>query len=413
MKAKLPLILILNRALLFLTSGFAVFFLPLRERPGIEKGAHNIIPFLDGWTKWDGGWYVSIATTGYHYSSGEQSNVAFFPLYPLTIRFFTLIFKNPYLSGIIISNLAFMLGIFFFFKLLKEFILKDEDQSFLSILFLIFFPYSFFFSAVYSESLFFICAVLCFYYAERKNWFYSGIFGMLACADRFVGIALFPAIVVKYLESLREAGFLTCHCEERSDEAIPPTSLTKGGAESGGILRAILKVKNLSNFPGFIGLIPAGLIGYMIFLYIKFGDPFAFAHTIGQGWEGMKLMKPNPLLPFLSFAKTIFNFGTLPDNKYHVIFQFPIFLFFLFLTFYSFKYAGLSYGIFSLGMLAIPASVSIDLISMGRYLLVIFPCFAVMPLVIKNRYIRCALIALSFIFLTLFTGMFSTWWWVG
>ncbi len=389
MLSKPLIIAISTRLYLFIVAWLAVMYLPFRERVGFPSfRALPQYPFLDAWTRWDGGWYVSIATNGYQFSQNTQSNVAFFPLYPLTIRLFMSVFKNPFISGIIVSNLAFIIGIALFYKLLREYLLKDEGKTSWSILFLISFPYSLFFSAVYSESLFLMCVVLCFYFAERKNWFLSGISGMLACADRFVGVALFPAIIVKYWETYTKSPCLTA------------PSLIKGRLK-GGIS------------PLCIGLIPLGLVGYMLFLYTKFGDPLAFAHTITAGWAGMKTLHPDVLLPFKSFINTIINFNNLPDNKYHVLFQFPIFVFFLIILYFVYKYLGTAYALFSLIMLLIPASVSKDLIAMGRYMLVIFPVFVVIPLVIKNNYIRFVLFAFSFFFLTLFTAMFSTWWWVG
>jgi len=37
-------------------------------------------------SKWDGGWYESIAGSSYYFSHSAQSNVAFFPLYPLLVK---------------------------------------------------------------------------------------------------------------------------------------------------------------------------------------------------------------------------------------------------------------------------------------------------------------------------------------
>lgn len=392
-------ILILNRLWLFIVSYLSVLYLPFRMRPlAPSYRALPEIPFLDGWTRWDGAWYVSIATQGYYFNPDEQSNVAFFPLYPLTVRLFMFIFKNPYISGIIVSNLAFLAGSYFFYKLLYDHLLREKDKTFWSIASLIFFPYSFFFSAVYSESLFFMCAVLCFYYAERRNWPLSGIFGMFASADRFVGIALFPAILVKYRETYR------VECRFTPAQNPSSSSLIKEGKRS-WTQHAVPMIS--------IGLIPLGMIGYMIFLYIKFGNPLAFAHTIGGGWEGMKTLRPDILLPFKSVYNTVINFNKLPDNKYHVIFQFPIFLFFLFMLYFVYKYLGTAYVLFSLVMVFIPSSVSINLISMGRYMLVIFPVFAVIPHVLKNRYLKIIILSFSFLILTAFTAMFSTWWWAG
>ncbi len=42
--------------------------------------------WLDGWSEGDSGWYYGIATYGYFYNPGQQSSIAFFPSYPLTVR---------------------------------------------------------------------------------------------------------------------------------------------------------------------------------------------------------------------------------------------------------------------------------------------------------------------------------------
>jgi len=46
---------------------------------------HNLL--LDGWFRWDSGWYLRIVQTGYNFTPGEvQLPVNVFPLYPLLIR---------------------------------------------------------------------------------------------------------------------------------------------------------------------------------------------------------------------------------------------------------------------------------------------------------------------------------------
>src|SRR5829696_2781137 len=51
-----------------------------------------------GWTNWDAWYYVSIATAGYSFDPGQQSNMAFFPLYPLLVRAAALVVPNPYVA---------------------------------------------------------------------------------------------------------------------------------------------------------------------------------------------------------------------------------------------------------------------------------------------------------------------------
>src|SRR5450759_2545636 len=50
--------------------------------PPLPRG----LGWLDGWVRYDSGWYHLIATSGYSYTPGKQSPVAFFPAYPLAMR---------------------------------------------------------------------------------------------------------------------------------------------------------------------------------------------------------------------------------------------------------------------------------------------------------------------------------------
>src|SRR5687767_9756535 len=38
------------------------------------------------WLWWDGSWYLHIAQVGYSFVPGQQSSVAFFPVYPMAVR---------------------------------------------------------------------------------------------------------------------------------------------------------------------------------------------------------------------------------------------------------------------------------------------------------------------------------------
>ena len=44
--------------------------------------------WLAGWCQGDGGWYLRIAESGYFYTPGRQSSVAFFPVFPMLLRGF-------------------------------------------------------------------------------------------------------------------------------------------------------------------------------------------------------------------------------------------------------------------------------------------------------------------------------------
>src|SRR5690349_13469692 len=63
-------------------------------------------PFLDGFTRWDAGWYQRIAVEGYDFDPNGQSSVAFFPLFPLLTRMVTWVTGLPMRSAIAISLLS-------------------------------------------------------------------------------------------------------------------------------------------------------------------------------------------------------------------------------------------------------------------------------------------------------------------
>src|SRR3954467_15005723 len=41
---------------------------------------------INMWSRWDAGWYYSIAKSGYKFAPDQRSNTAFFPVYPMLIR---------------------------------------------------------------------------------------------------------------------------------------------------------------------------------------------------------------------------------------------------------------------------------------------------------------------------------------
>src|SRR6185295_15595271 len=99
-----------TRAGLCLLVYFSLIFMPLQAPDLWRSNPQNL--FIDGWARWDAGWYRDIAERGYTNTPkaepGQQGqrDTAFFPLYPLTIRLFNIVFGDTFLSGLIISNTA-------------------------------------------------------------------------------------------------------------------------------------------------------------------------------------------------------------------------------------------------------------------------------------------------------------------
>ncbi len=150
--------------------------------------------WLSSLANFDGIYYVSIARHGY-----SQYEQAFFPLYPLLIKFLTpLFFNNQLLTGIIISNVSFLLGLFVFYKYLKGAI--NHAPTITVIVFLLFFPTSFFFGAVYTEGLFFFLLMSTLYFLKKERYLLVVIFAFLASLTRLVGVFLIIPILFHLIQ---------------------------------------------------------------------------------------------------------------------------------------------------------------------------------------------------------------------
>src|SRR5205807_7588017 len=57
---------------------------------------------------WDGIWYRHVASHGYLLVPGHQSDPAFFPFYPLLLKFVAALGMSTGAGGVIVSNLLFL-----------------------------------------------------------------------------------------------------------------------------------------------------------------------------------------------------------------------------------------------------------------------------------------------------------------
>jgi Mannosyltransferase (PIG-V) len=148
--------------------------------------------------RWDAGFYLSIAHSGYY----EPRTPAFFPLYPLLIR----IIGEPIdglgvagtysfeIAGVFISLASFFVALYLLHRLVDlELGPKVADNA---VMLTALFPTSFFFSAIYTESVFLALTVGCVYSARRGRWGRAGVLGALASATRSQGLLLLLPVAI-------------------------------------------------------------------------------------------------------------------------------------------------------------------------------------------------------------------------
>ncbi len=138
--------------------------------------------------------YLYLAEHGYT-AVGEQAKlIVFYPPYPLLIKIFNVFFGNYFISGIVVSNLAFMAAACVFYELLR--LDYTEEQSFCGLLLMIVAPFSMFYSAIFTESVFLLTTVLCLYFIRTKKPLWIAITGFLACLSRTQGVILFVCALI-------------------------------------------------------------------------------------------------------------------------------------------------------------------------------------------------------------------------
>ena len=120
-----------------------------RHLTALSSGSRR---WIEPWYRWDAMWYLDISQRGYSYRPGTQSSVAFMPLLPLLIKIGVTLGFDRYWWGLLIPNLAFVVGLACFGRVVQG-VTESAATTWCACILLVAFPSSFFFSAAYPESL--------------------------------------------------------------------------------------------------------------------------------------------------------------------------------------------------------------------------------------------------------------------
>ena len=207
---------------IWLAFRLALFIIPIFAGVLLPSSEHNPLPpgytpnpniwlerLIRSWTRWDGGFYTTIASDGYRPAAHPgDAHIAFYPLYPHLIRAMAVIFafgNTRYdalnISAIIISSLATLALFLGLYRLAR--LDYDATTSRQSVVLLAAFPMSFFLLAVYTESLFMALAVWAFWAARQNRWLWASGLAALAVLSKNQGILLVAALGLEYLGQIR------------------------------------------------------------------------------------------------------------------------------------------------------------------------------------------------------------------
>jgi len=342
--------------------------------------------------RWDSVWFMAIASDGY----GDGAREAFFPLYPLAVRVAGAPFGSALIGGALASTA--LLGVAL--VLLHRLVALDHGRAVAhnAVLVTALFPMSFFFSAVYSESLFLALSIGAVYAARRERWAWAGALGLLAATTRSAGVLLLVPLAMIYLWDVRRPSL-------RTMRPLRPDAL-------------------------WLLLVPLGLIAYCGLLALGGHDALApfraqevwfrsFAGPFAGAWDGL-VAALQGARQLLSGTREPVLFTAAGGDPF-VVARHNIELF-VWLVVALAAVAGVlrrlpaAYGAYVVATLALPLSYPVGpqpLMSLPRFIAVLFPLAIWLALWMTGRVGRERLVVGAFaIGLAVYSAIFATWHWV-
>lgn len=312
------------------------------------------------WGNFDGEHYFNIAKSGYF-----PYQQAFFPFYPLIIRFFASLIGHDYLiSGLAVSHVSFISSLFIVWKLL---ILDNHKKLFYFLLFvLLLYPTSPFYGALYNDSLFFFLATLCIYFGRKRKWILAGSIGALATLTRLNGLALFFYLLFEYLYK---------------NELAPKSKEQFVNLFKKTISSTMLKYFFTKHVYS-IMLIPCAFLGYLLYVQYTQGD-WNMVFSSMKIWNQDKIIFP--LQVVWRYLKIIFTDRSFSTTYWVAIIEFLFVIWYLVVIICSYTRIRFSYWIFMTLSFLIP-SLTGTFAGMPRYGLHIYPFFLSAVIFLSGRH---------------------------
>ena len=330
---------------------------------------------LEVWARWDAEWYLLIAEQGYHSDAffldrpvaySPEDATGFFPLYPLLTRVGTLLGLSALCAGVLVSNLALLLGLWF----LRDLAARDfgEDAAEAALWVLVTFPTSFFLSAVYAESLMLAGALGALRAARDGRPWAAGLWGAIATLARPTGILVMVPLVDELLLARR------AHPGPRGASRLAALAIP-----------------------------PGALAGYMLYCRASFGS-FAPFLARQERWRGAF---SGPWRAFTRYLEAPHL-----HDAHHSTIDLAFALFLVASIPFLFRRLPRSYALY--GALAILLPLCSTLWSFARFAATVFPVTILIALwAARSRGRLLTYLATALPLSGFFMALYAAWWWVG
>jgi hypothetical protein len=372
---------------------------PYGELPPPLTGiAHWIVEPL---RNWDGLWYRLIALEGY--DGGVQSaRAAFWPLLPGLMHGGVLVSGLTVDTiGYLFANVAFLGALLLLYRLIAlDF--GDPAVARRAIWALALFPTALFFSAVYTESLFLLLVVAALYLWRRDLPWLAGLVGIGAALCRSGGVFLVLAFLALLWDRHR-----------RDWRGYWPGIIPAFLPIAGPLIFAAILQRDQGNWNAFIDVqeqwnrysaMPWETLQCAVQSCFHLGGE---PDGISWGWLNQLIANPSwDLVTSTEWRVAVANSDVL---------ELVVTIFSLVLALIGLRLVPLYLTAWVLPGLVIPLlqpSQVHALMSMPRFVLVLFPLFIVLGMLVRHRWIRIPAVIISVTLLVLLTTQFALWYWV-
>jgi hypothetical protein len=345
-------------------------------------------PLLAPLARWDSVWYLRIADSGY---GDSASRAAFFPLYPLAVWAVAVPFAGSeaalLVAAFLVSLAAFVGALVLLHRLVE--LELGRRLAHPTLLLLAVFPAAVYFGAPYSESLFLLLAVGAFYAARTGRWTWAGACAGLASATRSAGLLLLIPLAVIWWDSRprrpRDAAWLL--------------------------------------------LAPAGIAAYAAWLGLVEGDALRFLDVqeawsreltvpLAGAWDGF-VAAVDGVRQLASGSRTPVYFEEAAGDPFRIgainVMLFATLVFAVWACVGVARRLPRAYGAWVGASLVLPLTFPVTpqpLMSLPRFVSVLFPIFMWLAVVCDERRSTDLVVAASAVGLGIFTAQYASWHWI-
>jgi hypothetical protein len=345
-------------------------------------------PLLAPLARWDSVWYLRIADSGY---GDSAPRAAFFPLYPLLVRGVGTAFGGSHaallVAAYLVSLAAFVAALVLLHRLTELELGRRLARPVL--LLLAVFPAAAYFGAPYSESLFLLLAVGAFYSARTGHWAWAGACAGLASGTRSAGLLLLLPLALIWWSSR----------PRRSRDAA------------------------------WLLLAPLGIVAYAAWLGLVEGDALRFLDVqeawsreltvpLAGAWDGF-VAAVDGVRQLASGSRSPVYFEVAAGDPFRIaainVMLFATLVFAVVACVGVLRRLPRPYGVWVAASLVLPLSFPVTpqpLMSLPRFVSVLFPIFMWLAIVCEERRVTDLVAAASAVGLGLFTAQYASWHWI-